>query len=73
MMDIPIALFDIKVFKDRRKSERFVKKKKMIVGPKLMKAFLEIDELFHIGEGPRFILIQFSGVAVKINDGLAVF
>ena len=38
-----------------------------------MKALLEIDELFHIGEGPRFILIEFSGVAVKINDGLAVF
>ena len=33
MMDIPIALFDIKVFKDGRKSERFLFTQKMIVGP----------------------------------------
>ena len=72
MMDFPVALFDIKVFKDGRKSERFLFTQKMIVGPKLMKTLLEIDELFHIGKGPSFILIQFPGVAVKINDGLAV-
>ena len=71
-MDIPIALFDIKVFKDGRKSERFLFTQKMIVGSKLMKTLLEIDELFHIRKSRRFILIQFSGVAVKINDGLAV-